>query len=392
MPTTDERVAELTHRLVNDHPPGDTPVRDFLAARFDAGLAWLRFPEGLGGLGLPAGLQQLSDAIVETAGGPDPFALNPMGYGMAGPTIVAHGSAELQRRLLRPLYVCDEIWCQLFSEPGAGSDLAGLATRAVQGPDGTWRVEGQKIWTSKAHQARWALLLARTDPDMPKHAGMTYFVLDMVDPGVEVRPLRQMTGDAEFNDVFLHGARVPDTHRLGPVGAGWRVAMTTLANERNAIGGGSTARGAGPIAAALDLWRDRPDLRTPVLRDRLVSLFARAEALRLTGIRYAAAPSDYPNSPEGTLSKLVDAELNQDVLEFCVELLGAEATAFPSYEPSDDLARRADVRWRFLRSRANTIEGGTAEVLRNVLGERALGLPVDVRVDKGKPWRDVPRG
>jgi alkylation response protein AidB-like acyl-CoA dehydrogenase len=386
-----DEVAALAHRLVKEHPPSETPVRDFLAARFDAGLAWVRFPEGLGGLGLAPGLQQVSDTIVEAAGGPDPFALNPMGYGMAGPTIVAHGSDDLQQRLLRPLYVCDEIWCQLFSEPGAGSDLAGLATRATQGADGSWTIEGQKIWTSKAHQARWALLLARTDPDVPKHAGMTYFVLDMQDPGVEVRPLRQMTGDADFNEVYLQGARIPDSHRLGPVGAGWRVAMTTLANERSAIGGGSPVRGSGPIASALELWRDRPDLRTPVLRDRLVSLFVRADALRLTGVRYAAAPSDFPNSPEGTLSKLVDAELNQDVLEFCMELLGAEATAFPSYEADEDPERRGDVRWRFLRSRANTIEGGTAEVLRNVLGERALGLPGDVRVDKDRPWRDVPR-
>ncbi|MBE1535889.1 acyl-CoA dehydrogenase family protein [Actinomadura algeriensis] len=396
MPKPHELVAERTRRLVEEHPPGETPVRDFLAARFDAGLAWVRFPEGLGGLGLPHGLQPVSDAIVEAAGGPDPFALNPMGYGMAGPTLVAHGSPELRRRLLRPLYVCDDIWCQLFSEPGAGSDLAGLATRATRGADGAWTVDGRKVWTSKAHEARWALLLARTDPDVPKHAGLTYFVLDMRDPGVEVRPLRQMTGDADFNEVRLDGARIPDDHRLGPAGAGWRVAMTTLANERSAIGGGSTVRGAGPIAPALELWRDRPDLRTPVRRDRLVSLFARADALRLTGIRYAAAPSDYPNSPEGTLGKLVDAELNQDVLEFCVEMLGAEATAFPSYEPGGDpaadAARRADVRWRFLRSRANTIEGGTAEVLRNVLGERALGLPGDVRVDKDRPWRDVPRG
>jgi alkylation response protein AidB-like acyl-CoA dehydrogenase len=389
---TADRVAELTHRLLEEHPPATTPVRDFLGARYDAGLAWVRFPEGLGGLGLAPGLQAVSDAIVEAAGGPHPFDINPMGYGMAGPTIVGHGSHELQERLLRPLYVCDEIWCQLFSEPGAGSDLAGLATRAVQQEDGGWVLNGQKVWTSKAHQARWALLLARTDPDLPKHGGLTYFVLDMEDPGVEVRPLRQLTGDADFNEVHLTDARIPDSHRLDEVGAGWKVAMTTLTNERNAIGGGSSTRGVGPIANALALWRERPQSRTPVARDELVSLFLRTEALRLTGVRYAAQPSAYPNGPEGTLGKLVDAELNQDAQEYCMHLLGPAATAFPSYDASPDPIRRADVRWQFLRSRANTIEGGTAEVLRNVLGERALGLPGDVRVDKGKPWKEVPRG
>ncbi|CAN5533573.1 acyl-CoA dehydrogenase family protein [soil metagenome] len=390
--TDADHVAGLTHRLLEAHPPATTPVRDFLAARYDAGLAWVRFPVGLGGLGLAHGLQTVTDSIIEAAGGPAAFWLNPMGIGMAAPTIVGHGSRELQERLLRPLFVCDEIWCQLFSEPGAGSDLAGLATRAVQDDDNSWLVTGQKVWTSKAHQARWALLLARTDPDLPKHQGMTYFVLDMEDPGVEVRPLRQMTGDADFNEVHLRGARIPDSHRLDAVGAGWRVAMTTLTNERTAIGGGSTARGIGPIANAMAIWRDRPDLHTPLLRDRLVSLFLRADALRLTGLRFAVRPSSYPGGPEGSLSKLVDAELNQDAQEFCMHLLGAESTAFPSYDASDDPARRADVRWQFLRSRANTIEGGTAEVLRNVLGERSLGLPGDVRVDKGKAWKDVPRG
>src|SRR4051812_6244165 len=180
-----------------------------------------------------------------------------MGYGMAGPTVMAHASRELAAELLRADYVCDDIWCQLFSEPGAGSDLAGLATRAVLDGD-TWVINGQKVWTSNAHRARRALLLARTDPDQPKHRGLTYFVLDMTDPGVEVRPLRQMTGEAEFNEVYLRDARIPDSHRLGEVGQGWHVAMTTLMNERTAIGGGSSLRGSGSIGSALRLWRGRP--------------------------------------------------------------------------------------------------------------------------------------
>lgn len=200
----ERRLSEAAERLVTEFPPGQVPAAEFLGARFDAGLAWVHFPPGLGGLGVAPGLQGIADAIVEAAGGPDPFKLNPIGYGMAAPTVLAHGSTDLQQRLLRPLYVCDEIWCQLFSETGAGSDLAGLATRAVRDGDG-WRVNGQKVWTSKAHEARWALLLARTDPDVPKHEGLSYFILDMRDAGVEVRPLRQLTGDSEFNEVWLRG-------------------------------------------------------------------------------------------------------------------------------------------------------------------------------------------
>jgi alkylation response protein AidB-like acyl-CoA dehydrogenase len=252
-------------------------------------------------------------------------------------------------------------------------------------------VNGQKVWTSNAHKARWALLLARTDPDQPKHRGLTYFVLDMEDPGVEVRPLRQMTGEAEFNEVYLRDARIPDSHRLGAVGEGWRVAMTTLMNERNAIGGGSSIRGSGSIGSALRLWRDREDLRTPALRARLLDLFVRADTARLTGDRQRVEQGDRPAGAEGSIGKLTGAELNQDVYEFCMDMLGPEAALYSGYDavPSgegEDLARK------FLRSRANTIEGGTSEVLRNVIGERLLGLPGDLRVDTGRPWREVPRG
>ncbi|MFF4240594.1 acyl-CoA dehydrogenase family protein [Actinomadura geliboluensis] len=390
------RVLDAARAVLDRTPPGSTPRREFLEACFDAGLAWVQFPEGLGGLGVEPGLQAAVDAVLQSAGGPVPFDLNPMGYGMAGPTVMAHASWELKERLLRPLYVCDEIWCQLFSEPGAGSDLAGLATRAVR-DGGEWVVNGQKVWTSNAHKAKWALLLARTDPGRPKHRGLTYFVLDMEDPGVEVRPLRQMTGEAEFNEVHLRDARIPDSHRLGEVGEGWRVAMTTLMNERNAIGGGSGIRGTGSIGSALRLWRERADLRTPVLRARLLELFARADAARLTGDRQRVEQGDRPAGAEGSIGKLTGAELNQDVYEFCMDMLGPEAALYSGYDaaPSGeqrDGADGEDLARKFLRSRANTIEGGTSEVLRNVIGERLLGLPGDLRADTGKPWREVPRG
>jgi alkylation response protein AidB-like acyl-CoA dehydrogenase len=392
--TDRERVIRTAEQVVAEHPPATTPRRDFLSACFDAGLAWVHFPEGFGGMGVAPGLQAVADGILQGAGGPNPFMLNPMGYGMAGPTVMAHASRELSAQLLKADYVCDDIWCQLFSEPGAGSDLAGLATRAVLDGD-TWIVNGQKVWTSNAHRARRALLLARTDPEQPKHKGLTYFVLDMTDPGVEVRPLRQMTGESEFNEVYLRDARIPDAHRLGDVGQGWHVAMTTLMNERNAIGGGSSVRGSGTIGSALRLWRDRPDLRTPALRERLAVLFAKADAARLTGDRHRVENGTKPIGPQGSIGKLVGAELNQEVYEFCMDMLGVEATLYGSYVPGPDgppPGAGEDLARKFLRSRANTIEGGTSEVLRNILGERLLGLPGDVRVDTGKPWSEVPRG
>jgi alkylation response protein AidB-like acyl-CoA dehydrogenase len=389
------RVADAARKVVQEHDPTSVPTREFLAACFDAGLSWVHFPEGLGGLGVSRGLQSVADGILQDAGGPVPFALNPIGYGMAAPTLREHAlTDELKREWLRPLATTENIWCQLFSEPGAGSDLAGLATSAVRDGD-EWVVNGQKVWTSLAHRARWALLLARTDPDAPKHKGLTYFVLDMKGPGVETRPLRQLTGQAEFNEVYLSDARIPDAHRLGAVGDGWRVAMTTLMNERSSIGASGSRRGTGTIADAVSLWAARPDLHTPVLEDRLTRLWLRAEAQRLTSERSRATATVGGPGPEGSVGKLVGAELNQQVYEFCMDLLGPEGILYHDYtmrdvERTDDW--RGPLQQRFLRSRANTIEGGTSEVLRNILGERVLGLPGDLRADAGKPWKEIPRG
>jgi alkylation response protein AidB-like acyl-CoA dehydrogenase len=389
-----ELVEKTARQVVEAHDPLTRPMTEFLGAVYDAGLAWVHFPVGLGGLGVSRGLQARADEILQGAGGPNPFSLNPIGHGMAAATVLEHGSPELAKELLRPLATTEHIWCQLFSEPGAGSDLAGLATSAVQDGD-EWVVEGQKVWTSLAHVARYALLIARTDPDQPKHKGLTYFVLDMQTPGVQTRPLRQMTGQAEFNEVYLTGARIPDSHRLGAVGNGWRVAMTTLMNERTAIGGSSSVRGAGAIADAVDLWARYPERQTPVLRDRLAALWTRAEAQRLTDQRARAAAGSGSPGPEGAIAKVVTAELNQQVYEFCMDLLGEQATLYGSYAPREVTRGedyRGPVQQRFLRARANSIEGGTSEVLRNILGERILGLPGDLRADSGKPWKDVPRG
>jgi alkylation response protein AidB-like acyl-CoA dehydrogenase len=391
-----DRVTDLARQVVQDHNPKSVPIPEFLGACFDAGLSWVHFPEGLGGLGVSRGLQAVADRVLQGAGGPVPLALNPMGYGMAAPTVREHAqSDELKHRLLRPLATTEDIWCQLFSEPGAGSDLAGLATSAV--PDGDeWVVNGQKVWTSLAHHARWGLLLARTNPDVPKHKGLTYFVLDMHAPGVEARPLRQLTGHAEFNEVYMTDARIPDAHRLGEVGDGWRVAMTTLMNERSALGASGSRRGAGTIADAVSLWASRPDLQTAVLRDRLTQLWLRAEAQRLTSERSRAAATVGGPGPEGSIGKLVGAELNQHIYQFCMDFLGPEGILYHSYAMRDSDGDvedwRGPVQQRFLRSRANTIEGGTSEVMRNILGERVLGLPGDLRADAGMPWKEIPRG
>ena len=390
-----DRVADLARRVVADHDPTRVPIPEYLTACYDAGLSWVHFPEGLGGLGVSRGLQAVADGILQGAGGPMPLGLNPMGYGMAAPTIREHAqSDDLKRSWLRPLASTEDIWCQLFSEPGAGSDLAGLATSAV--PDGDeWVVNGQKVWTSLAHRARWGLLLARSNPDVAKHKGLTYFVLDMHGPGVETRPLRQLTGQAEFNEVYITDARIPDAHRLGDVGNGWNVAMTTLMNERSALGGSGSRRGAGTIAEAVALWAARPELRTPVLRDRLTQLWLRSEAQRLTAQRSRALATVGGPGPEGSIGKLVGAELNQHIYQWCMDLLGAEGILYHGYglhDSDDEDDWRGPIQQRFLRSKANTIEGGTSEVMRNILAERILGLPGDLRADAGMAWKEIPRG
>jgi len=324
-----------------------------------------------------------------------PRSFNVIGLGMGAPTIMQWGSEEVKKRFLPPMAQNKEIWCQLFSEPGSGSDVAGLATRAVRDGD-EWVVNGQKVWTTLAHVSRWGMLVARTDPDAPKHKGLTYFVVDMRAPGVEVRPLRQMTGDAEFNEVYFTEVRIPDEERLGEVGDGWRVSLTTLMNERVSIGGSIAPRGSGPIGSAVDIWNGRRDKTSPqalALKDRLVSAWIEAEVLRLTNIRAAQNRQKGVPGPEGSTGKLHFAELNKKIYELCIDLMGMDGSLYGSYEMERTATAMASrsVQQAFLRARANSIEGGTSEVMRNILGERVLGLPGDVRVDKDLPWSQVPR-
>lgn len=379
----------LLDRLLAEHDPqGDH--RAFLGARFDLGLAWVWYPEGLGGLGVDRGLQTVVEERLNAAGAPNPARFNALGVGMGAHVLIDHGSEEQQRRWLRPMFAAEEIWCQMFSEPGAGSDVAALSTRAVR--DGEeWVVNGQKVWTTLAHIAKWGMVVCRTDPDLPKHQGMSYFIVDMESEGVEVRPLRQITGEAEFNEVYFTDVRIPDANRIGAVGDGWRLALATLMNERVAIGGAIVPRGSGPIGEAVETWRKygRGDAAG---RERLMSLWVEAEVARLTNLRAAQNRGRGTPGPEGSTSKLVYADLNQRIYEFVVDLMGPDGMLYDSYEEvrPDEFTIHPPTK-AFLRARANSIEGGTSEIMKNILGERVLGLPGEPRVDKDLPWSKVPR-
>jgi alkylation response protein AidB-like acyl-CoA dehydrogenase len=390
-------VHDRTSQLLEEVDPRTAKAEEFRSRQFDLGLAWVSFPEGDGGLGLPPGLQREVDRRLSEAGARLPGAREFFGLTMAGPTVVTHGSDELRHRLLRPTFTGEESWCQLFSEPGSGSDLAGLATRAVRDGD-EWVISGQKVWNTLAHIADRGMLVARTDPEVPKHKGLTYFALDMHAPGVEVRPLRQMTGEAEFNEVYMTEVRVPDADRVGDVGEGWRVAMTTLSNERTTIGGASGAptRGSGSIAEAMRIWNADGSRHNPVDRDRLVRSWIEAEVLRLTNIRAGQNRKAGNPGPEGSIAKLMFAEVNKRTYELCIDLLGPAGLIGYDYtmrrsEGLGLVGPPGSARKMFIRSRANSIEGGTSEIQRNILGERILGLPGDVRVDKEMPWSEVPR-
>ena len=392
-PDADEaEVLALCQQLLDELPPRETDRTTFLGRQFDLGLAWVHFPVGNGGLDRSPKLQKLVNETLLGAGAPHPYAGNPIGYGMGAPTIVTHGSEEQKARYLRPLFTGEEVWCQLFSEPGAGSDVASLATKAVRDGD-EWIVNGQKVWTTLAHLARWGMLIARTDPEQPKHKGMTYFVVDMHAPGVEVRPLFQITGEAEFNEVYFTDVRIPDAERLGDVGEGWRVSLTTLMNERVAIGGQVAPRGGGLVGEVVKLWQDRGH-DDPAVRDRLMQLWIRAEVLRLTNIRASQMRAIGDPGPEGSIGKAMSADLNKDITAFTVNLLGPEGMLYPSgytMERPRHAMQFANPQQAFLRTRANSIEGGTTEIAKNILGERVLGLPGDVRNDKDVPWIEVPR-
>jgi 3-oxochol-4-en-24-oyl-CoA dehydrogenase len=314
---------------------------------------------------------------------------NPIGIGWAGPTILHAGTEAQKDRHLTPLLSGEEIWCQLFSEPGAGSDLASLSTRAVQ--DGEeWVVNGQKVWTSLAHMARWGILIARTDPDVPKHEGITYFICPMDAPGIEIRPLIEMTGAHMFNEVFLGEVRIPAANVVGPVGGGWTLAKVTLGNERVSLSSGGALWGMGPSTAdLLDVVRRAGGVSEPVVRQRVAALHIEAELLRLIRLRTvtAAIRGEQPG-PEASIRKILADEHGQRIMELAKDLTGTGGM-LTDRGPFGDQPEM----WHYgyLFAPALTVGGGTGEVQRNIIAERVLGLPHDVDVGAGLTWSEAQR-
>ncbi len=395
---TDDELKQRAEALIEEVDPHATDQYTFRGAQYDAGLAFVHFPEGKGGLGLSRSKQAVVDQVLRDAKVPyHDLMVNPIGIGMGAPVVLNHGTEEMHEKHLKKIFTGEDIWCQLFSEPTHGSDVAGIPSRAIRDGD-EWLVNGQKVWTTLAHLSNYGMLLTRTNPDTPKHKGLSYFILDMHSPGVEVRPLYQITGEAEFNEVFLTDVRIADNQRLGDEGDGWRVAITTLMNERVALGGGSGGKGGGPIRTLINLWNTKKDELgehdRKVMRDQVADLWIRAEILRLTNQRAKVLAKSGDAGPGGSVGKLFSAELNQKIFEACMSLEGAEGMLHPAGYPmvrSEEAHGSSSVSGQFLRSRANTIEGGTSEIMRNILGERVLGLPGDVRVDKDVAWSEIPR-
>ena len=388
-----EKLAELVEfRKTTDS------LQEFWGTQFDLGLAWVQFPEGAGGLGLNPKYQLIITETLRKEGiSQQNRVANILGIGMGAPTIVEYGTEEQIAKYLRPMFTTEEIWCQLFSEPGSGSDLASLSTKAVDDGDG-YIVNGQKVWTTLGHLAKWGLIVTRTDPDVPKHRGLTFFIVDMESDGVEVRPLRQITGEAEFNEVYFTDVKIPKENILGSLGDGWRVSLAILMNERVAIGGNVRERGSGAPGHLVQLWKDQ-ELDDPVTKDKLISLWIEQEAVRLTNMRAFENREKGTPGPEGSTSKLYEAEINKASYEFGMEMLGNDGLLFPrGYELTqpelnfeNETFGFTDTQSLFLRSRANSIEGGTSEIMRNIIAERVLGLPSEPKLDKDKAWKDIPR-
>jgi alkylation response protein AidB-like acyl-CoA dehydrogenase len=334
--------------------------------------------------------QALVDQLLASAGIRSGRLENPIGYGNAAPILVAHGTDELKDRLLRPCFTNEEVWCQLMSEPGAGSDVASLSTSAVRDGD-VWVVNGQKVWTSFAHVARWGLLVARSDPNLPKHDGIVCLIVDMEAKGVEVRPLRMATGKADFNEVFLSDVGVPDQFRVGEPGQGWSVVNTNLQEERASFGIGAIVED--PGRQLVEAWHSGGWQR--VDKDRLVRAYVRTWVARMTTLRSQQSGKVTERSIHPAVIKILTTEATIERTEIVVDCMGPAAMGYADdgyrFEQPTTAGMRGDAREHFIRARAGTIEGGTSEVLRNVLGERVLGLAREPRLDLGIPWRLIPR-
>ena len=362
---------ELRAWLEANHP-GEVPKggdqvqfefeRDWQRKLHEGGWAGVSWPKEYGGRGATLVEQAIFSEELARAKAPRPA--NVLGLVMGGPVVMAHGTEDQKERFLEPILSAEEIWCQGFSEPESGSDLASLKTKAVP-ENGGWKITGQKVWTTFAHEAKWCMLLARTDPDVPKHKGITYFICDMEQDEVDVRPLRQITGEAEFNELFIEDAYVPDENVIGGVGNGWNVAITTLMNERAGLGAASALGLRQSLEALIELAKERGRADDPIVRDRIARLKIGIEGLRLGAMRALTQTMKVGiPGPEGSIAKLQWSDTSQALNQLALEIGGVEA-----------LAADNDWSYRYLRSRANSIEGGTGDVLKNIVAERVLGLP-----------------
>jgi alkylation response protein AidB-like acyl-CoA dehydrogenase len=373
-------------------PAADVPehvarAKAWQLKKHEAGLAALNWPESFGGRALSPIFQVIYKQ--EEADFLIPAGVFEIGLGMCIPTLMKHGDPKLVEPYVQRAITGEEVWCQLFSEPGAGSDLAGLRSRAVKDGD-DWVINGQKIWTSGAHFCDYGVIVVRTDPDAAKHAGLTYFFLDMKSPGVEVRPIHQISGASNFNEVYFTDVRIPDSQRLGAVGEGWRVALTTLMNERLAVGGSRSPSFEEMFRFVRELELDTgPAIADSAVRERLADWFVDAEGLKYTQFRTMTALSRGATpGPESSINKVVSAKKMQDISLYALDLLDqAGASTDPSLMPLNGVFHQG-MMW----SPAMRIAGGTDEVLRNIIAERVLGLPADIRVDKEVSFKDLPTG
>ena len=365
-----DQVALLPERTPEEEHADLDAARTWARKRFDAGFGWITGPVEYGGQGLTRDHQRLYDAVESEFDTP-PMTPYGIGLGMVAPTILAHGTEEVKERYLRSMWRGDIVACQLFSEPGAGSDVAGLQTRAVRDGD-EWIVTGQKVWTSGAHLSDIGEIICRSDPDLPKHKGLTGFVVDMHAPGVDVRPLRQMTGGTSFNEVFFTEVRIPDTHRLGDVNGGWSVALTTLMNERAAIGGGSMSSGSGNVSTPklIELLRHQGKAADPLVRQQMADIVINGRVAAFTNLRaMAKVAAGQAPGPEMSLAKLSLTMNMRRMAELLSAVLGPKLVA--------DSGEWGTFAWAqfILALPGMSIAGGTDEVLRNIIGERVLGLP-----------------
>ena len=376
--------------LERDDPGTIAAAQAWQAKKADAGWACITWPKEYGGRG--------GSSIQNVIWGQEEgrYAVPPnmfmIGLGMAGPTLMAHATPEQQKRWLPKMIRGEEIWCQLFSEPAAGSDLANLRMSAARDGD-DWIVNGQKIWTSGAHYCEWGIVVTRTDPSVRKHAGLTYFVVDMKSPGVECRPIKQISGGANFNEVFFNDARIPDTQRISEVGNGWAVAITTLMNERSSIGGGGVGGGVG-FRDLLDLARSvdidgHPAIEDGAIQERMADYYVRQKGLQFTSYRALTALSrgETPG-PGSSIGKLVAAKTRQEMASLAMELQGAAGGLLDAELTADEAGWQLAYLW----APGMRIAGGTDEIMRNIVAERVLRLPPEPRIDKEVAFREIPRG